>query len=108
MGVATMNVIKSFLTREKKKVVNEMCHHQHSHVRYYSKNMEDDSIEFWAHPMSSETWDMDVVTHVPADKSIYLGKFEDEKLRKCANFYDLSLMTQRGANKMWEMMGIYK
>lgn len=98
-----MKSIIRFLEK-KKKIKDETRWHTNGHVGYWSKKMSDDSVEFWAHPMAHTYGDMKYIAGTP----VYLGKCEDNDLTKSEDFYNIYISHQRGAIKMWKMMGIYE
>lgn len=102
-----MKILERFLeARMKRKIIAEKRWHKSNFVGYWSQDMSDGSIEFWARPVSHDYWGE---LHIKAGRPTYLGKYVGGELIKCDNFYDIRDMSyQRGAMKMWQMCGIYE
>lgn len=100
-----MKTIQEFFKKEeiRIKVKNEIPCFKHSHVRFYIKEMNNGSLEFWAYGTVYQFGDMEM-GHCGEQ---YLGKYEDGEVTRCDNFYSLDMNMQRGLLRLLKDYKIY-
>lgn len=87
-----MNILSLFRS---KKVRNEIPYFRNNFKRYYAKEMEDDTVEFWCHLVRERGWGDD-------RSAYYLGKYDTEIIR-AEDFYRLPWDVQRSAERLFAM-----
>lgn len=98
-----MKIFEKFLEGKiKSKVKNETPYFKDMWIRYYTKELTNGTIEFWAYPLRS------IYYHGEELRPVYLGKYKDDELTKPDNFYELSMPIQRGALRLYQAVGIYQ
>lgn len=88
-------------------VIGEKPYFKENYIRYYSKEMEDGTIELWGYPTTSKYWG-EVHPSPSCSEPVYLGTIRNGQLKKPDDFYSLAMPIQRSALKLYKKIGVYK
>ncbi len=80
---------------EKKIYKKEKYFFRSNYVRYWVKEREDGSVEFWCHPTKDYILSGD-------QKDICIGVYKNGQIEKCKDFYQLDWSIEKGGMRLFE------
>ena len=95
------SLLKKWLSHTKRntsKIVSEQAFFRRQFMRYYAKIQKSGEVQFWSHKTEQHGFR----NSMSEKMSYYLGKYENDRIVRQEDFYQLPYHIQLGAERLFE------